>query len=63
MIRLNKQKSAKVAPEPNDKANEEEKEIDAIESIFVVDQKCIMRVNDPSRIRFDLFVMLLATWN
>jgi hypothetical protein len=57
-------KSAKVAPEPiasNKKVPRDN--IDAIENIFVVDQKCIMRVNDPNRIRWDLFVMSLATWN
>ena len=55
--------TAKVAPEPKPEGDQDNNAIDAIENIFVVDQPCIMRVNDSSRIRFDLFVMLLATWN
>lgn len=53
--------TAKVAPMPEKPV--QEKKMDAIESIFVVDQSCIIRVNDPNRIKWDLFVMLLATWN
>lgn len=56
----NPKSTAKVAPMPEEK---EEPKMDAIESIFVVDKKCIIRVNDPNRIRWDLFVMFLATWN
>ena len=26
-------------------------------------KRCILRLNDSSRINFDLFVMLFATWN
>lgn len=57
-----KRKTAKVAPMPPPKFTPNT-QIDAIENIIVVNQKCIIRINDPNRIRWDLFVMLLATWN
>ena len=59
----NPKPTAKVAPMPSKEEEQGEKKMDAIESIFVVDKKCIVRVNDPNRIKWDLFVMFLATWN
>lgn len=56
-----KHRTAKVAPESIESSTPGN--IEALESIFVVDQKCILRTNDPSRIKWDLLVMLMATWN